>query len=547
MTASTAIVLFTRDLRVHDNPALATACAAFDRVVPLFVLDPALAGRRPTAPGSCTRRWPTCADQLRERGGDLVVRHGDPVAETIRLAGEVGRRPPSRSPPTSATTPGAASGDCAPSASGTGCTCDCFPGVTVVEPGALRPGGGGDHYRVFTPYWRAWRGQPWRAELAAPRRVELPDGVQRGQAAGAAGRRRRRTRPSAARPGRPAAARRLARPTWPGTASSTTTWPATTRPGSARTCASAACPRWRWRAGSRRTGPRPFVRQLCWRDFYYQVTAAFPAISTRRTGPVRPSSWRYDDDALAAWQRGPHRGARSSTPGCGSCGREGWMHNRARLITAALPDQAPRAGLARRRGAGSADWLLDGDVANNSGNWQWVAGTGNDTRPYRGFNPIRQAERFDPDGDYVRRYVPELAAVAGQGRARAVAAARGPAPDARLSAAALGARHRPRLAALIRGRSATPRPARPPGRARRGAPWRTRRCTPRSGVGPRAAAADAAHAPTAVRLPLHAQRPSDVAVQQQVGPSYWTRVASATSSGLNSRTPSRTPPASRPA
>ena len=59
-------------------------------------------------------------------------------------------------------------------------------------------------------------------------------------------------------------------------------------------------------------------------------------------------------------------------------------------------------------------WLLDGDVANNSGNWQWVAGTGNDTKPYRGFNPVRQAERYDPDGDYVRRWVPELAGVAGK-------------------------------------------------------------------------------------------------------------------------------------
>ena len=85
------------------------------------------------------------------------------------------------------------------------------------------------------------------------------------------------------------------------------------------------------------------------------------------------------------------------------------MHNRARLITAALPDQAPRAWTGGPGRRCFFRWLLDGDVANNSGNWQWVAGTGNDTKPYRGFNPVRQAERFDPDGDYVRRWVPELA------------------------------------------------------------------------------------------------------------------------------------------
>jgi deoxyribodipyrimidine photo-lyase len=89
------------------------------------------------------------------------------------------------------------------------------------------------------------------------------------------------------------------------------------------------------------------------------------------------------------------------------------MHNRARLITAAFLTK--HLGLDWRAGV---QWffrlLLDGDVANNSGNWQWVAGTGNDTKPYRRFNPIRQAERFDASGVYVRRYVPELKSVEGK-------------------------------------------------------------------------------------------------------------------------------------
>jgi deoxyribodipyrimidine photolyase len=87
---------------------------------------------------------------------------------------------------------------------------------------------------------------------------------------------------------------------------------------------------------------------------------------------------------------------------------EGWMHNRARLIVASYLVRL--LGIDWRAGARHFfEHLLDGDVANNSGNWQWIAGTGTDTRPNRGFNPLRQAQRFDPVGDYVRRYVPELA------------------------------------------------------------------------------------------------------------------------------------------
>ena len=92
---------------------------------------------------------------------------------------------------------------------------------------------------------------------------------------------------------------------------------------------------------------------------------------------------------------------------------EGWMHNRARLIAAQLPDQDPVPGLAGRGARTSCDHLVDGDVANNQLNWQWVAGTGTDTRPNRVLNPLRQAQRYDPDGTYVRRWVPELAGVDG--------------------------------------------------------------------------------------------------------------------------------------
>jgi deoxyribodipyrimidine photo-lyase len=87
--------------------------------------------------------------------------------------------------------------------------------------------------------------------------------------------------------------------------------------------------------------------------------------------------------------------------------QEGWMHNRGRLVVGSFLTKT--LGIDWRRGADVfLDLLVDGDVASNAGNWQWVAGTGADTRPNRTFNPVRQAKRFDPDGSYVRRYVPEL-------------------------------------------------------------------------------------------------------------------------------------------
>lgn len=89
------------------------------------------------------------------------------------------------------------------------------------------------------------------------------------------------------------------------------------------------------------------------------------------------------------------------------------MHNRARLITASFLVRDLRVDW--REGARHFfDWLVDGDVANNVGNWQWVAGTGANPRAGRALNPLRQAQRFDPEGDYVRRYVPELASLAGR-------------------------------------------------------------------------------------------------------------------------------------
>jgi deoxyribodipyrimidine photo-lyase len=142
------------------------------------------------------------------------------------------------------------------------------------------------------------------------------------------------------------------------------------------------------------------------------VAYAFPKLSTEAYRTTNDTNWRDDADALRHWQDG-RTGVPVVDAGMRQLRAEGWMHNRARLITAAFLTK--HLGIDWRSGVQwFFRWLLDGDVPNNSGNWQWTAGTGNDTKPYRRFNPIRQAERFDPDGEYVRRYVPELRPIEGK-------------------------------------------------------------------------------------------------------------------------------------
>jgi deoxyribodipyrimidine photo-lyase len=158
-------------------------------------------------------------------------------------------------------------------------------------------------------------------------------------------------------------------------------------------------------------GAAPFVRQLAWRDFFHQLLAARPETAHE---DMRPGGrdWRNDGDALEAWKNG-ETGIPIVDAGMRQLLREGYMHNRARLITASF--LVRDLHIDWRAGAQHFfDWLVDGDMANNVGNWQWVAGTGANPRPGRALNPLRQAARFDPDGDYVRRYVPELAAIEGR-------------------------------------------------------------------------------------------------------------------------------------
>jgi deoxyribodipyrimidine photo-lyase len=154
-----------------------------------------------------------------------------------------------------------------------------------------------------------------------------------------------------------------------------------------------------------RPGGGAFVRQLCWRDFHHQVLAATPSLPRRDYRPRR-DRWSRSKRALEAWREG-RTGYPLVDAAMRQLAEEGFMHNRARMTVASF--LCKDLYVDWREGAWHFwDLLSDGEIANNAGNWQWVAGTGNDTRPNRVLNPVRQAQRFDPDGEYVRRYLPEL-------------------------------------------------------------------------------------------------------------------------------------------
>ena len=190
------------------------------------------------------------------------------------------------------------------------------------------------------------------------------------------------------------------------------------------------------------------LRQLCWRDFHHQVLAARPDLPYADYRP-RDAAGETTRARARRLAEGAHRLSDRRRRHAPARRPRGCMHNRARLIVASFLTKTLGHRLARAAPPTSSACSCDGDLANNVGNWQWVAGTGNDTRPNRVLNPIRQARRFDPDGTYVRRLRARARRYRGQGDPRALEAQpRGP-RWARLSgpagaAAELGVRGGPR-------------------------------------------------------------------------------------------------------
>jgi deoxyribodipyrimidine photo-lyase len=408
---STAIALFTRDLRVADNPMLSAAVSSAERVIPLFVLDEAILASPYNRPNRAALLSDALADVdagLRRAGARLVIRRGDTAEEVTRLVREheAGQVFVASDVSGYAARRQRRLGARLAELGGELRTCEAA--LTAVEPGRITPDGR-DHFAVFTPYHRRWSQVPLRRPLPAPRRIALPR-ITPGLLPGPAG---IHPDPPAAgltrggeRTAREHLASWLARPVEHyaerhGDLAGDDT--SRLSPWLHFGCLSAT--ELVHRAGAD-PGSAAFVRQVAWRDFHHQVLAARPDAARADYRP-RGDAWREDPEALRAWREG-HTGYPIVDAGMRQLLTEGWMHNRARLIVASFLTKT--LYLDWRAGARHfLDHLADGDIANNQLNWQWVAGTGTDTRPNRVLNPLRQAERYDPTGAYVRRWVPELA------------------------------------------------------------------------------------------------------------------------------------------
>ncbi|MGA9858704.1 MAG: deoxyribodipyrimidine photo-lyase [Solirubrobacteraceae bacterium] len=413
----TALVWVRRDLRLHDHPALRAALDSSDAVAVAFCFDEALLGGR-HASGPRTQFLLECLHDLdaglRDRGNRLFVRRGLPQQEIPALARDLGAEAVHFS------------ADVGPFArrrqrqvkralDESAIAVHAHPGLFVVD--ALDPirTRGGDPYTVFTPFHRNWAEQPRREVVGAPRQLPAPSArVAAGTlpSLAALGLEQECSEPA---PGGEAAAREAVRRFLSGPVGdyvdgrNQLTGESVSRlsPYLHFGCVS---PREVEERLPRGAGADAFRRQLCWRDFYGHVLGHFPAntrseFQDRYRGTIR---WSRAEKRFEAWCEG-RTGFPAVDAGMRQLQREGWMHNRARLLVGSFLTKD--LGIDWRWGE---RWfmrlLIDGDEASNNGNWQWIASVGVDPQPAfrRIFNPARQQERFDPDGSYVRRYVPEL-------------------------------------------------------------------------------------------------------------------------------------------
>jgi deoxyribodipyrimidine photo-lyase len=406
-----SVVLFTRDLRVHDHPGLVEAVRTSDEVVPLFVLDPALLEVSPNRARFLLEGLIDLDRSLRQRGGRLVLRHGEVARTAIALAAETAA---DRVFVTADHTALARrrQATLAEGLAAGGIGLRVVGGNAVVEPGDLAPAGR-DAYVVFTPYHRAWSHAPRRSVLPAPDRIVVPDEVlsdplpdPRSVAVEALD--------------LPAGGERHGRDRLEAFLRTRAASYGERRDDMAADATSRLSPYLRFgfvsanevaHRASRVGGAEGFVRQLAWRDFFGQLLWHDPRLAWTdlREGPELAPPPLDPSQALKLWKEGL-TGLPLVDAGMRQLRREGWIHNRARMVVASFLTR--RLAIPWQEGARHfVRHLVDGDPANNAGGWQWVAGTGTDPRRSRSFNPVRQARRFDPGGEYVRRYVRELADV----------------------------------------------------------------------------------------------------------------------------------------
>jgi len=421
----TAIAWFRRDLRLSDNPALVAAAEAAGSVIPVYIWSPEDDGE--WAPGGAQRWWlhrslAALMRALEERGSRLVIRRGPAREALARLVGETGAGGVFWNrlyDPALVKRDTLIKSDLAEA----GVEARSFKAGTLFEPREIRTGQGGP-YRVFTPFWRACQKLPEpAAPIGPPPGLPAPAEWPRSLSVDDLGLMPtldwHKPLEEAWTPGESGAHERLGAFAQHGLAGYATDRDRPDRAGASMLSPylhnGELSPRQAWHAVAARRGEAPendiesWLRELGWREFAHHVLFHFPRTPTEPMHEKYAAfPWREDHQAmLEAWRRG-RTGIPIVDAGMRQLWLTGWMHNRVRMIVASLLVKNIRAPWQ----AGARwfwDTLVDADLASNTMGWQWSAGCGADAAPYfRIFNPVTQGEKFDPEGKYVKRWVPEL-------------------------------------------------------------------------------------------------------------------------------------------
>lgn len=419
------VVLFRHDLRLADNRALTAAAESGKPVIPLFIFDEMSPGIRPL--GGARRWWlhhslTALSKALKELGATLVLRSRETLSVVDDVLEKTGadmvlwnRR---YDPPAIEVDTALKSG-----LKERGIACASFEGQLLHEPWKLKTGSGG-FYKVYTPFWRALAsGDEPRAPLAAPKDIRGFDGTLASD--DLADWKLLPTRPDWAsslreswQPGETGAHERLSDFIDEALEDYADKRDRPDRQSTSRLSPHLAhgeiTPFQIWHALSG-LGDRlgndvlKFRKELVWREFAWHLLFHNPDLAhTNFNRDFDEFPWRQDEPALKAWQKG-RTGYPIVDAGMRQLWETGWMHNRVRMVVASFLTKHLLIDW-REGEAWFWDTLVDADAANNPASWQWVAGCGADAAPYfRVFNPTLQGEKFDPRGDYVRRFVPELA------------------------------------------------------------------------------------------------------------------------------------------
>lgn len=418
------IVWFRKDLRLDDNHALHAAAQSGLGVLPVYIRELDESGNGPL--GAAQAWWlhhsleglATALDDLKSR---LILKTGNAETALRALVAETGasavywnrRYDPN----------GIAVDSAFKDALGAaGITVRSFAGQLLHEPSRLKTGSG-TPYRVYTPFWRALEasGEP-DAPLDTPESLESPSDWPKSEAL--SGWKLLPKKPDWAKtfkeiwtPGEAAALERLKSFIDDGLNGYKTNRDLPGRDGTSRLSPHLALgeisPARIWHATRNLKGIATddlvtFRKELVWRDFSYHLLFHNPDLPRANLNRKYDAlAWRDDDDAFRRWTKGL-TGYPVVDAGMRQLWRHGTMHNRVRMIAASFLIKDLLIDW-RRGEAWFRDTLVDADPASNAASWQWVAGSGADASPFfRVFNPVLQGEKFDPDGTYVKTFVPEL-------------------------------------------------------------------------------------------------------------------------------------------